>query len=145
MMKSLADRLIPGGHLVLRVPAISKLYNSIDAAVGHFRRYDKEGLGQLFDAAGLRRLRLQPLNPLGIPGWWWNGARGISVAPGAQIGGFCTLVTFLEFLESRLQLATNYPLSRCSEIKNSSGQSNHSISVLPAFRMDDPPRKRARP
>ena len=59
-MKSLADRLIPGGHLVLRVPAISKLYNSIDAAVGRFRRYDKEGLGQFFDAAGLRRLRLQP-------------------------------------------------------------------------------------
>jgi len=144
-MKSLAGRLIPGGHLVLRVPAISKLYNSIDAAVGHFRRYDKEGLGRLADAVELRPLRLQPLNLLGFPGWWWNGARGISVAPGAQIGGFCRLVTFLEFLESHLQLATNYPSSRCSEIKNSRGQSNHPISVLPAFRMDDPPRKHARP
>ena len=36
MMKSLADHLIPGGHLVLKVPGISKLYNSMDAAVGHF-------------------------------------------------------------------------------------------------------------
>ncbi len=103
MMKSLADRLIPGGHLVLKVPAISKLYNSMDAAVGHFRRYDKEGLGRLADAAGLRPLRLQPLNLLGIPAWWWNGVSGNSVAPEAQIGGFDRLVPFLEFLETRRQ------------------------------------------
>lgn len=103
MMKSLADRLIPGGHVVLKVPAILKLYNSMDAAVGHFRRYDKEGLGRVADAAGLRPMRLQPLNLLGIPGWWWNGVRGNSVAPEAQIGGFDRLVPFLEFLENRLQ------------------------------------------
>ena len=59
MMKSLADRFIPGRDVVLKVPAILKLYNSMDAAVGHFRRYDKEGLVQLSDAAGLRPLQLQ--------------------------------------------------------------------------------------
>ena len=103
MMKSLADRLTPGRHLVLKLPAISKLYNSMDAAVGHFRRYDKEGLGRLADAVELRPLRLQPLNLLGFPGWWWNGVSGNSVAPEAQIGGFDRLVPFLEFLENRLQ------------------------------------------
>ena len=110
MIKSLADRLIPGGHLVLSLPAISKLYNSIDAAVGQFWCYDKEGLGRLFDAAGLRPLRLQPLNLFGIPGWWWNGVRGIYVAPEAQIGGFCRLVPYFEFLKSRLQLPTGLSL-----------------------------------
>ncbi|MGB7924619.1 MAG: class I SAM-dependent methyltransferase [Pyrinomonadaceae bacterium] len=39
-----AQHLKPGGHLVVLAPAHQKLYTPFDAAIGHFRRYDKRTL-----------------------------------------------------------------------------------------------------
>jgi SAM-dependent methyltransferase len=35
------QRLLPGGHLIVLVPAFNFLYNDFDRRIGHFRRYDK--------------------------------------------------------------------------------------------------------
>lgn len=47
------DRLRPGGHLVVLVPAHQWLFSPFDAAIGHFRRYSRTAL------TGLRDPRLQ--------------------------------------------------------------------------------------
>jgi SAM-dependent methyltransferase len=35
------NKLKPGGHLIILVPAFNFLYNEFDKNIGHFRRYDK--------------------------------------------------------------------------------------------------------
>jgi SAM-dependent methyltransferase len=39
-----AERLAPGGHLVVLCPAHQAVYSQFDAAIGHYRRYDRPGL-----------------------------------------------------------------------------------------------------
>ncbi len=47
------ERLRPGGHLLLSVPAFSKQYGPWDRAAGHFRRYDEADIEELTAALGL--------------------------------------------------------------------------------------------
>lgn len=42
-----ASRLRPGGRIVVLAPAHQSLYSPFDAAIGHFRRYDRRSLGAL--------------------------------------------------------------------------------------------------
>ena len=99
MLEALAARLTPGGRIVLKVPAILALHNSMDRAVGHYRRYSKAALHQAARHAGLDTHAITPFNAAGIPGWWWNGVRNKAVAPSAQIGGFDRVVPVLAALE----------------------------------------------
>lgn len=48
--------LAPGGVLVLKVPAQSRLYGPMDEASGHFRRYDAEPFAALLERAGFETL-----------------------------------------------------------------------------------------
>jgi SAM-dependent methyltransferase len=45
--------LRPGGTLLVAVPCDMALWSAHDVAVGHVRRYDREGLRRLVDGAGL--------------------------------------------------------------------------------------------
>jgi SAM-dependent methyltransferase len=63
--------LVPGGRLVLLVPALPFLYGSLDRALGHYRRYTKALLRQRCAAAGLAIRHLEYFNLGGIPGWWF--------------------------------------------------------------------------
>lgn len=47
------SRLKPGGALMISVPAHSDRFGAWDEAVGHFRRYDRSDLEDLFLSAGL--------------------------------------------------------------------------------------------
>ena len=48
-----AGRLRPGGTLLLSTPAWPSRYGAMDAAVGHYRRYEPDALAGLLTAAGL--------------------------------------------------------------------------------------------
>ena len=65
--------LAPGGRIVLLVPALRFLYGSLDAALGHFRRYTPGELRTKFAAAGLRMAHLEYFNLGGVLGWWLTG------------------------------------------------------------------------
>ena len=65
--------LVPGGRLVLLVPALRALYGTLDAALGHHRRYSREELATKFAAAGLALRHLEYFNLAGVPGWWLAG------------------------------------------------------------------------
>ena len=51
-LASFRDRLRPGGHLLLLVPAHPFLYGPMDKAFEHERRYAKRGLGSLLRETG---------------------------------------------------------------------------------------------
>jgi SAM-dependent methyltransferase len=52
-MRSWADRLRPGGSVLLSTPAWQKRFGPADEMVGHFRRYDPPVLRSLLTGAGL--------------------------------------------------------------------------------------------
>ena len=60
-----AERLAPGGHLVVVAPAHPWLFSPFDAAVGHHRRYVKRTLAGLAPP-GLQLARLVYLDAVGL-------------------------------------------------------------------------------
>jgi len=65
----LREHLAPGGRVVLKVPAQSRLYGAIDEASGHFRRYDAAPLAELLESHGFRTLSLRHMNAAGAWGY----------------------------------------------------------------------------
>ncbi len=60
-----ADRLRPGGHLLVLVPAHNYLYSPFDKAIGHYRRYNKKMMRQALPK-NLRIVRLDYLDSVGL-------------------------------------------------------------------------------
>jgi SAM-dependent methyltransferase len=54
-----AERLRPGGTLILSVPAGTHRYAAADEMVGHFRRYDPSDLARLLVDAGLQGVHVR--------------------------------------------------------------------------------------
>jgi 2-polyprenyl-3-methyl-5-hydroxy-6-metoxy-1,4-benzoquinol methylase len=63
-----------GGKLIVLVPAIPGLYNSLDRHLGHFRRYTKTELRELIEKTGLKFGGCRYFNAAAIPGWWYSGS-----------------------------------------------------------------------
>jgi SAM-dependent methyltransferase len=63
----------PGGRLVCLVPAYPWLYGSLDAHLGHHRRYSQRMLKHAVLRAGFQPEQCFHFNAAGIPGWWVNG------------------------------------------------------------------------
>jgi len=72
-LKSMADRLKSGGHVILYVPATGWAYGALDKQLGHFRRYNKPMARALARACGLEIVRMRYVNLIGLFGWWWSG------------------------------------------------------------------------
>ena len=64
-MQRAAGRLKPGGTLIVLVPAHQFLFSTFDAAVGHFRRYDKRTLRSCIPP-NLRREKLIYLDSVSL-------------------------------------------------------------------------------
>ena len=62
-----------GGYVVIIVPAFQFLYGTMDASIGHYRRYTRQGMKAKLQAVGLQVKRQYYVNVLGIAGWFVNG------------------------------------------------------------------------
>jgi SAM-dependent methyltransferase len=71
-LRAMAEILVPGGVIVLLVPAFDALYGPIDRNLGHYRRYRRGSLAALARAAGLDVRKLHYVNVAGFFGWWVN-------------------------------------------------------------------------
>ena len=67
-LRNLHRILEPGGRLALLVPAHPSLYGTLDAVVGHVRRYDRGGLLAAVRAAGFEPDVCHYFNSLGAVG-----------------------------------------------------------------------------
>ena len=65
--------LVPGGRLLLLVPAFAFLFGTMDEADHHYRRYRKPLLEQRLSRAGFRVEMMRYMNVLGMAGWFLNG------------------------------------------------------------------------
>ena len=104
-LRAMRAMLVPGGRVVLIVPALPALYGSIDQAIGHRRRYTRHDVAQKLAAAGLTVEDIRYFNVLGAIGWWLN-ARLLHrrAVPGVQARLGDRLVPLLN-LERHFRLA----------------------------------------
>jgi len=71
-LRRMASILVPGGVIVLLVPAFEALYGPIDQNLGHYRRYSRGFITRLACACGLRVKKTRYVNSIGFFGWWIN-------------------------------------------------------------------------
>jgi glycosyltransferase involved in cell wall biosynthesis len=71
-LRRLHAALVPGGRLLLLVPAHQWLYGAIDRAIDHHRRYGRAGLAALLEETGFRVEHTVFFNRLGVLGWYLN-------------------------------------------------------------------------
>ena len=87
-VKGWAQRIRPGGWLLISVPADQHRFNAFDTLVGHFRRYDPPVLDSLLTAAGFSQVSVRrygyPLNSVTEAGRVIVGKRRLAAASTAQ-------------------------------------------------------------
>lgn len=60
------------GHVCIFVPALSWLYSDFDKSIGHYRRYHKTQLFNLFDKNGFDIIKIKYIDMFGIIPWYLN-------------------------------------------------------------------------
>jgi SAM-dependent methyltransferase len=100
LLEILLARLKPGGHVVLKVPAIKALHSPMDDAIGHWRRYDRATLTKALSMAGFELVKLWRFNAFAVPGWWLNGCvLKRQTPPAEQLRLFNALIPVLRPLD----------------------------------------------
>jgi len=72
-LRTIRSTLMPGGRLLLLVPAHPFAYGALDEELEHYRRYTRAGLEAVVREAGFEIESVSRLNALGLLGWWFNG------------------------------------------------------------------------
>ena len=85
-VESLLATLVPGGYLLLLVPAFPALYSDLDRMAGHVRRYTLADVPRLVRSQGVV-VRKHYFNAVGGFGWWVNKALRHSSLNSAAVNG----------------------------------------------------------
>lgn len=89
-----------GGHLIILVPSYKLLYNGFDRGLGHYRRYNRPTLSQLFIRHGFTILHKQYFNFAGILGWFVSGTLlRKKIIPSGQMKIYNQLVPLFKILD----------------------------------------------
>ncbi len=99
-LRRLRSRLRERGTIIVKVPAIPAIYNKMDRAVGHFRRYKRSQLQGVMKAAGFDDVRIWGFNLVGALGWWVTGSLLGKTVPSKEISLFNSLVPVFRKLEA---------------------------------------------
>ena len=100
-LSTLARRLVPGGRLLLLVPAHPFLYGPMDETVGHHRRYRRRDVRERLRRAGYAVDEVRLVNPIGAVGWLVAGrVLRRRVIPGGPLGLYDRLVPLLRVLDA---------------------------------------------
>ncbi len=52
-LRTFREAIVPGGHVLIFVPAVQAAFGPLDSALGHYRRYSKKQLSKAFVDADL--------------------------------------------------------------------------------------------
>lgn len=72
ILKNVKKILAPGGRLILLVPAVQKIYGTLDKALDHYRRYEKLELEDKLRKCGFLIQNSLYMNIFGMMGWFLN-------------------------------------------------------------------------
>ena len=103
VIRNADQALKPGGRMIFIVPRGEKLFSSLDTAIGHYRRYDKQSMCQLFENVGYNIEECFTLNKIGVLGWWYRGKIAKQQAIGrAGLKAFNMLVPIFRLIDPLL-------------------------------------------
>ena len=71
-LRMFREAVVPGGRVLIFVPAVQAAYGPLDAELGHHRRYSPATLAKAFQAAEMDLRLLRYTNPIGLLGWMFN-------------------------------------------------------------------------
>jgi SAM-dependent methyltransferase len=71
-LRSIGRILVPGGRLLLIVPALPAIFGTIDVVVGHYRRYLPKSLRTALERGGYEIERLSWMNFFSVLPWFVN-------------------------------------------------------------------------
>lgn len=99
-LKNCHKLLAEGGQVVILVPSYQKLYNQFDQELGHYTRYTKATLSELFLTTRFRIIHSQYFNFAGIFGWFISGSilKKKSI-PGGQMKLYNFLVPVIRIID----------------------------------------------
>lgn len=69
-LRNLRKTLVPGGHLLIYVPAMPSLFSKLDKEHGHYRRYTRKQFVHRLQEAGFEISLLRYFDILGIIPWY---------------------------------------------------------------------------
>jgi SAM-dependent methyltransferase len=72
-LRCIHDCLESDGVLLVLVPRGHGLHGTLDATLGHRRRFEERELCGLLEQAGFSITSLHQLNKFGTPAWWFHG------------------------------------------------------------------------
>ena len=99
-LENCAKLLKKGGKLIVLVPAWQSLFNNLDMALEHYRRYNKTTLNALFTEANYTIVHSQYFNATGIPAWFISGKlQGNNVIPAGQMGLYDLFVPIFKIMD----------------------------------------------
>jgi glycosyltransferase involved in cell wall biosynthesis len=93
------ELLVPGGRVIVYVPAGKSLYGALDRGIGHLRRYDADELVAKLRGAGFEIEDIGYQNRLSRIVWRMNSLLGRRELPAAQSRFFDRLVPLLRMFE----------------------------------------------
>ncbi len=102
-LRRMAGAVVPGGNIILFVPAYPSLYGPHDRAAGHVRRYVPKTLRAAVLRAGLSVEVLRPVNFLGGVAWWVAVHVGGCSSPRSSLVGLYDrfVVPLVRLMEAR--------------------------------------------
>jgi glycosyltransferase involved in cell wall biosynthesis len=72
-LRNIHSALAKDGRAIVLVPHGQEIFGTLDAALGHYRRYSHEELKQKLEQAGFRVERIIDFNRISRPGWYVSG------------------------------------------------------------------------
>jgi len=104
-LSNIYEVLKPGGRFIILVPAHQFLFNCIDRAIGHYRRYSRKQIIAKVEQARFKIVELFYFNFAAIAGWYINGSifRQAKVNEGA-VGILNKIVPILKPIERYILL-----------------------------------------
>lgn len=95
-LRTMHEMLVPGGRVIILVPALPSIYGTLDTELQHFRRYTRATLAAVIADAGFRLEHLSWFNRVGVFGWWLNArVRKVPRIPLAHLRMFDAVVPLL--------------------------------------------------
>jgi len=102
-LRNMRERVRPDGKLVALAPAYPWLYNGMDQALGHYRRYSKSSFLEKLKASGWTVERSFYFNVFSVLGWFVAGSILRRSRPGGDLARVLDLlIPLLSFLERHL-------------------------------------------
>ncbi|MFD0990243.1 class I SAM-dependent methyltransferase [Mariniflexile jejuense] len=99
-LKNCHKLLSKNGNVIILVPSYQSLFNQFDEELGHYRRYTKTSLANVFSKSDFELIHKQYFNFIGIFGWYMSGKiLKNKTIPKKQMKFYNTLVPIIKIID----------------------------------------------